>query len=99
MAHSGSLLIIPSGMYAWRPRILSETTAEDFSAAILEKSKISFLILGTGKSAIPLSAELMRLLTDASLPPEVMNSGAAVRIYNVLLAEHRPPAAALIAVD
>jgi len=29
---------------------------------------------------------------------EIMDTGAAVRTYNILLAEDRPPAAALIAV-
>jgi uncharacterized protein len=42
---------------------------------------------------------IRRLFADAALPLETMDTGAAVRTYNVLLAEDRPPAAALIAVD
>ena len=99
MSHTGSLLIVPSGVYAWRPRHLNEVTADDFSTVLAEKSVISFLILGTGRTMTLAPAPIRQLFAEAALPLEVMDTGAAVRTYNVLLAEDRPPAAALIAVD
>jgi uncharacterized protein len=38
-------------------------------------------------------------LIDAGIGLEPMDTGAACRTYNILLAEQRPVAAALIAVD
>ena len=99
MSHTGSLLILPSGIYPWRPDRLDLVTAEDFSPVLAEKSAITFLLLGTGR-AMTLAPQLIRrLFADAALSLETMDTGAAVRTYNVLLAEDRPPAAALIAVD
>jgi uncharacterized protein len=99
MSHTGSLLILPSGIHAWRPRGMEEMTAEDFAAVLAEKSALSFLLLGTGKTMSLVSPSIRQLFASAAVPLEVMDTGAAVRTYNVLLAEDRPPAAALIAVE
>jgi uncharacterized protein len=99
MLHSGSLLILPSGIYAWRPRDLQEVTKDDLSAVFAETTAISFLVLGTGRAMTLAPEPIRQLFADAALPLELMDTGAAVRTYNVLVAENRPPAAALIAVD
>jgi uncharacterized protein len=99
MSHIGSLLILPSGIYAWPPRGIEEATADDLSRALAEKEGISFLLLGTGPTMTLAPTPIRRLLANAAVPLEVMDTGAAVRTYNLLLAEDRPPAAALIAVE
>ena len=99
MSHTGSLLILPSGIHAWRPRSMEEMTAEDFALVLAEKSAFSFLLLGTGKTMSLVAPTIRQLFASAAVPLEVMDTGAAVRTYNVLLAEDRPPAAALIAVE
>jgi uncharacterized protein len=98
MVHSGSLLILPSGIHGWRPASLDETTGEDVQPILKEKTGFVFLLMGAGRSVGLLPRPVMQLFRDASVPVEVMDTGAAVRTFNILLAEHRPPAAALIAV-
>ena len=57
--------------------------------------KPDIVLLGTGKHQhFPL--ELMRALGAADLAVEVMNTGAACRTYNILLAEDRVVIAALL---
>ncbi|MBS0346370.1 MAG: Mth938-like domain-containing protein [Proteobacteria bacterium] len=54
------------------------------------------LILGTGmKQRFP-QPRLMRALIEARIGLEVMDLGSACRTYNILVAEHRNVAAALL---
>ena len=99
MSHIGSVLILASGIYAWRPRLVHDLTAEDFSRVLVEAGLVNFLLLGTGKTVVPPPPPIRQLFSGGLLSLEIMDTGAAVRTYNVLLAEGRPPAAALIAVD
>ncbi len=46
-----------------------------------------------------LPSELRDTLREAGMSVETMSTGAAVRTFNVLLAEDRQVAAALVAVD
>ena len=48
---------------------------------------------------MPLAAALRERCREAGIVAEPMSTGAAVRTFNVLLAEERAVAAALIAVD
>ena len=59
--------------------------------------KTDILILGSGKMMKRLDKDLSAALRAAGIIVEVMDSGAACRTYNVLLAEQRPVAAALFA--
>jgi uncharacterized protein len=97
MSHRGSLLILPSGMHAWSPRSLAEVGFDEFAPAFDEKGAIGLMLLGTGETHIFPSSEILRAFVMRRIPLEVMDTGAAVRTYNVLLAEGRAVAAALIA--
>ena len=98
MSHTGSLLILASGIHAWRPTSIQDLTPDDFSRILGEAEPVNFLILGTGETLLPLPASLRDLFASGPLALEIMDTGAAVRTYNILLAEDRPPAAALIPV-
>jgi uncharacterized protein len=63
-----------------------------------ETGDIEFLLVGTGSSIRPLPADLKAALRAANVSSDPMSTGAAVRTYNVMLAESRAVAAALIAV-
>ena len=52
-----------------------------------------------GKELRPLGKDLRTAFKEARISADPMSTGAAVRTYNVLLAEDRAVAAALIAVD
>ena len=99
MAHTGSLLILASGIYGWRPQSIHDLSPDDFSDVLAEAGSVSFLILGTGKIMLPAPSAIRTLFAAVPIALEIMDTGAAVRTYNILLAEDRPPAAALLAVD
>jgi uncharacterized protein len=99
MSHRGSILCLPSGIYAWPPGQADEIDAESLAPVLAEKDALDLLLLGTGpRQQLPSSA-LRRVFLEADIALEAMDTGAACRTYNVLLAEARPIAAALIAVD
>jgi len=99
MSHRGSLLCLPSGIYGWEAENVGSLSAADFSRPLEEAQEIRILLVGTGPALKPLPAGLRQVLKEAGMAVEVMSTGAAVRTYNVLLAEERAVAAALIAVD
>ena len=99
MSHRGSILCLPSGIHGWEPADASKLAADDFAKAIAEAAGIRILLVGTGVELRPLGAELRAALKQAGISADPMSTGAAVRTYNVLLAEDRDVAAALVAVD
>jgi uncharacterized protein len=97
MSHRGSLLCLPSGIYGWdAPAVIDEAS---LIRVFAEAAAIEILILGTGRELVPVSKSLRARLRDARIVPEPMSTGAAVRTFNLLLAEDRAVAAALLAVD
>ena len=60
---------------------------------------IEILLVGTGKELKPLPPALRQAFREAGISADPMSTGAAVRTYNVLLAEDRAVAAALVAID
>ena len=60
--------------------------------------EIDVLLIGTGAETAHVPAALRARLVEAGLGVEVMNSPAACRTYNVLIAEGRRVAVALLAV-
>jgi uncharacterized protein len=97
-SHTGSLLMLPGGVLAWNIADFSELETDAFAAALDQAADMDVFLLGCGPGMmIPpekVSAAFARL--DVTLEP--MNTGAACRTYNLLLAEKRPVGAGLIAV-
>jgi uncharacterized protein len=99
MSHRGSIVALPSGIEAWSMGSVAEIDATALARIIAEASSIDILLIGTGREMVPLPPVARKALEEAGLFPEPMATGAAVRTFNVLLAEERAVAAALIAVD
>lgn len=99
MSHQGSLLLLPSGIYAWEVMEFASLTVDDFTKVFLEGSDIEFVLLGCGPQLMFPSTEIRAAFEKHDVGLEFMDTGAAVRTYNVLLAEKRAVAAALIAVE
>ncbi len=99
MSHRGSLMCLPSGIHGWAPVDPAALTADDFATVLTEAAEIEILLVGTGTDLRPLPAALRAALKQARIAAEPMSTGAAVRTYNVLLAEDRAVAAAFVAVD
>ncbi|MEQ1714955.1 MAG: MTH938/NDUFAF3 family protein [Hyphomicrobium sp.] len=98
MSHKGSILCLPSGVHAWEPVSGDDLRLEHFARVLRELKPQSVLLLGTGPAQIFPSAEVTRAFAEAHIGLEPMSTGAAARTYNILLAEKRAIAAALIAV-
>lgn len=98
MSHRGSVLMLPSGVYAWDVSEGDPLAVEKFQRVLAEAREIEVLLVGTGREIRPLPKELKAALQAVSISSDPMNTGAAVRTYNVMLAESRAVAAALVAV-
>jgi uncharacterized protein len=99
MSHKGSLLCLPSGLFGWDASAVALLNPDHFARVFAESERIGFLLLGVGRTLAFPSPAIRKAFTDANAGLEVMDTGAAARTYNVLLAEGRPVAAALIAVE
>lgn len=99
MSHRGSILCLPSGIHGWEPDDGAALTEADFARVLAEAGDIDILLVGTGKDLRPLPKGVREALRAAGISADPMSTGAAVRTYNVLLAEDRAIAAMLIAVD
>jgi uncharacterized protein len=99
MSHRGSLLIVPSGIYAWNAVSIDDVTPEALAPFLREMAPLAIVLLGTGEAHVMPSEPVRRLFADARLGLEIMTTGAACRTYNVLLAEGRDVGAGLLAVD
>ena len=99
MSHRGSILCLPDGVYAWDVATASDLTLAALARAINALQRPQFLLLGTGRSQVFPALAVRKAFEAKLIGLEVMDTGAAARTYNVLLAEQRPVAAALLAVD
>lgn len=99
MSHKGSILVLPGGIQAWQIGAVEELTADLLQPIVREQESIEILLFGTGPAFQTLPDGAAELLETIGLMPDLMNTGSAVRTYNVLLSEGRAVAAALIAVD
>jgi uncharacterized protein len=96
MSHKGSLLILPSGMRAWD--IASPLRNEDFTGFIDERSEIDVVIIGMGAGFSRLPQTVAAYLESNQIMFDCMTTSSAIHTYNLMLAENRRVAAAMIAV-
>lgn len=99
MSHKGSVLALPSGVWAWDATSPEQITRETLKRVFDELTAPQFLLLGTGRRQVFPPLTLRNAFLDAKIGLDVMDTGAACRTYNVLLAEGRPVSAAVIAVE
>ena len=98
MSHRGSLLCLPDAIWAW-----PVTKAEDIDRAALGRvfaaaAGIDTLIIGTGTEVWLPPPALREALRAVRVVLDTMQTGPAVRTYNIMIGERRRVAAALIAV-
>src|SRR5690606_21344646 len=89
MSHRGSILCLPSGTHGWEPVDPAALRAEDFARVIEEGEGIEILIVGTGTDLKPLAPAVREAFRGLGISADPMSTGAAVRTFNVLLAENR----------
>jgi len=99
MSHRGSILALPSGMRAWPVASLVAIDRASLAPILAEAAAIEILLIGTGADPAFIEDRIRAPLAEAGIRLDAMPTGAAARTYNVLLAEDRRVAAALIAVE
>ena len=87
----GPIILTPFAVEAWSGEITPETFAKF-------KDEVDVLIIGTGKRGELLLPQKRAEFKQAGFSLELMDTGAACRTFNVLTAEGRRLAAALMPV-
>lgn len=98
MSHRGSLLALPSGIHGWQMTEDEKLTVEKLEKVIADAGDIEVLLLGMGHNLRPIPPDVKAMLKSHKIASDPMSTGAAVRTYNIMMAEQRAVAAALIAV-
>ncbi|GLQ07461.1 Mth938-like domain-containing protein [Sneathiella chinensis] len=96
--HEGSVLVFPNRTESWDVTTAETVTVESLSSVGDQDPGIEILLIGCGASMAFIEDDVRRALRDKGVVIDAMDTGAAVRTYNVLLLEGRRVAAALIAV-
>ena len=98
MSHRGSLLCLPDSIWAWdvtKPEQIDRYSLKKvFGAA----NNIDTLIVGSGTEVWLPPRGLREELRAVRIVLDAMQTGPAIRTYNIMLGERRRVAAALIAV-
>jgi uncharacterized protein len=97
----GSILVLIDRTTAWPVADVAAMTVEGL-AAVAEAARagtIDLLLVGCGARMTPLPPGIRQAFRDLGVVMEPMDTGAACRTYNVLMAEGRRVAAALIAIS
>ena len=98
MSHRGSLLCLPDAIWAWpvqKPEEINRVSLERVFAAA---DGIDTLIIGTGTDVWLPPPALRGALRAVRVVLDAMQTGPAIRTYNIMIGERRRVAAALIAV-
>jgi uncharacterized protein len=96
--YSGSVLVFAEHTQPWPLHDWDVATEGDFDTVLQSEPLPELLVIGCGAHFQMLPKSLKQLFRRHGVPVEAMDTGAACRTYNVLLAEGRRVVAALIAV-
>jgi uncharacterized protein len=99
MAHRGSLLCLPDGIWAWPVGSPVEIEGEMLSRVFAVAADLDFFIIGSGAAPWRPPDVLRTRFHEAHIALDAMTTGPAVRTYNVMLIEGRRVGAGLIAVE
>lgn len=94
----GNLIILPSKVYSWDISDISMIDMKSLEVLTTQEVAIDILLVGCGNRMVLLPFELRQALKQNGIVADAMDTGAACRTYNVLLAEGRNVAAAVMAV-
>jgi uncharacterized protein len=98
MSHRGSLLCLPDAIWAWPVTKVTEIDEYTLSRVFAAANGIDSLIIGTGTDVWIVPNRLREALRAVHVGLDSMQTGPAIRTYNIMIGERRRVAAALIAV-
>lgn len=94
MRHTDSFILSATAVSPWPVRNAAQLEREHLRALLALKPEL--ILLGTGNAHRSVAPALYRDLIEAGIGVEVMSTDAACRTYNILVADGRRVAAALI---
>ncbi|NKB44067.1 MAG: hypothetical protein GKS03_07270 [Alphaproteobacteria bacterium] len=92
---SGPVLVFSDESSLWKAAAPASLKPEDFAPVLERASELDLCLLGCGSRMSPVTAAVRQSLKEAGVSIEPMDTGAACRTFNVLLAEDRAVMAAL----
>ena len=96
---TGSVLLRPDAVSSWPVAAFRDLTLESLMPLTEGEDTPEILLIGCGNRTELLPKTLREAIRAEGMVADAMDTGAACRTYNVLVAEDRRIAAALIAVD
>src|SRR3954451_5922393 len=98
MSHRGSVPCLPHAVRTWPGTRLPEIDEYALSRVFKAANAIDTLIIGTGTEVWVPPKRLRDALRAVQVVLDPMQTGPAIRTYNIMIGERRRVAAALIAV-
>jgi uncharacterized protein len=98
MSHQGSLLCLPDGIWAWPVTAAAAINEQTLHNVLKRAAELDTLILGTGTTIWLPPQNLREAFRRHQVAIDAMQTGPAIRVYNIMVGERRRVAAALIAV-
>jgi uncharacterized protein len=98
MSHRGSLLCLPDSIWAWPVTSPDQIDRYSLERVFALAHNIDTLIVGTGTDVWLPPSDLRAALRTARIVLDSMQTGPAIRTYNIMIGERRRVAAALIAI-
>jgi uncharacterized protein len=99
MSHRGSLLCLPDAIWAWSVTRAADIDADSLARVFASADVIDTLVIGTGTDVWVPPRGLREALRTVHIVIDAMQTGPAIRTYNIMIGERRRVAAALIAVS
>jgi uncharacterized protein len=94
--HEGAILVFPDRTLAFAARTMGEVNEASLAPVLARGGDVEILLLGCGARMLLVPKLLRARLKEAGIVVDAMDTGAACRTYNVLMAEDRRVAAALL---
>ncbi len=95
--HQGSIIVLPSRSLSWAVDVFEDINLQNLNPVFEEEPRIEILLIGCGQMMQLLPQDLSETCRQKELAIDAMDTGAACRTYNILAAEGRRVAAALVA--
>ena len=97
--YESSIIVLPLRTLSWGVKALNDINFQNLAPVLEDNPPIDILLIGCGKSMQLLPRDFSDRWRQNSIAVDAMDTGAACRTYNILSAEGRRVAAALIALD
>ena len=96
VVHDGPVIVLPEGTQAWA--VARPLSVDSFAPLLALAGELDVVLFGAGAAVDAADLKLRKALKASGLAIDIMDTGAACRTYNVLMAEGRRVAVALLPV-